>query len=79
MEKWKKFFKSLGLVLRSVLIAFASYLTSWAIIVGIIWVIFKIFRLSFDVRVATGFWVALLLLERAFENMEEMNGGNSNE
>lgn len=63
IEAWKNFFKALGSFLRIVLILVATYFTSWITTIGIIWLIFKLLNITFTVKVATGIWLALILLE----------------
>lgn len=64
IEAWNKFFKALGSFLGIVLILAATYFTSWIITIGIIWLIFKLLNITFTVKVATGIWLALVLMER---------------
>lgn len=64
MNAWNKFFKALGSFLVIILILAATYFTSWIITIGIIWLIFKLLNITFTVKVATGIWLALVLLER---------------
>ena len=64
MEAWNKFFKALGSFLGIILILAATYFTSWIITIGIIWLIFKLLNITFTVKVATGIWLALVLMER---------------
>lgn len=64
IEAWNKFFKALGSFLGIVLILVATYFTSWIITIGIIWLIFKLLNITFTVKVATGIWLALVLMER---------------
>lgn len=64
INAWNKFFKALGSFLRIVLILVATYFTSWIITIGIIWLIFKLLNITFTVKVATGIWLALVLMER---------------
>ena len=64
MNAWKNFFKALGSFLGIVLILAATYFTSWIITIGIIWMIFKLLNITFTVKVATGIWLALVLMER---------------
>lgn len=63
IEAWNKFFKALGSFLRIVLILVATYFISWIATIGIIWLIFKLLNITFTVKVATGIWLALILLE----------------
>lgn len=64
INAWNKFFKALGSFLGIVLILVATYFTSWIITIGIIWLIFKLLNITFTVKVATGIWLALVLMER---------------
>lgn len=64
MNAWNKFFKALGSVLGIILILVATYFTSWIITIGIIWLIFKLLNITFTIKVATGIWLILVLLER---------------
>ena len=64
IEAWNKFFKALGSFLGIILILTATYFTSWVITIGIIWLIFKLLNITFTVKVATGIWLVLVLLER---------------
>jgi hypothetical protein len=64
IEAWNKFFKALGPFLGIILILVATYFTSWIITIGIIWLIFKLLNITFTVKVATGIWLALVLMER---------------
>jgi hypothetical protein len=63
IEVWKNFFKALGSFLEIVLILVATYFTSWITTIGIIWLIFKLLNITFTVKIATGIWLALILLE----------------
>lgn len=63
INAWKSFFKALGSFLRIVLILVATYFVSWITTIGIIWLIFKLLNITFTVKVATGIWLALILLE----------------
>lgn len=64
MNAWNKFFKALGSFIGIILILAATYFTSWIITIGIIWLIFKLLNITFTVKVATGIWLALVLMER---------------
>lgn len=64
INAWNKFFKALGSFLGIILILAATYFTSWIITIGIIWLIFKLLNITFTVKVATGIWLALVLMER---------------
>ncbi len=63
IEAWKNFFKALGSFLGIILILAATYFTSWITTIGIIWLIFKLLNITFTIKVATGIWLALILLE----------------
>ena len=63
IEVWNKFFKALGSFLGIVLILVTIYFTSWITTVGIIWLIFKLLNITFTIKVATGIWLVLILLE----------------
>ena len=64
MNAWNKFFKALGSFLGIILILTATYFTSWVITIGMIWLIFKLLNITFTIKVATGIWLVLVLLER---------------
>lgn len=63
IEAWNKFFKAFGSFLGIVLILVATYFTSWIATIGIIWLIFKLLNITFTIKVATGIWLILILLE----------------
>lgn len=63
INAWKNFFKALGSFLRIIPILAATYFTSWITTVGIIWMIFKLLNITFTIKVATGIWLVLILLE----------------
>lgn len=63
IEAWKSFFKALGSFLGTILFLVLTYFTSWITTIGIIWLIFKLLNIPFTVKVATGIWLALILLE----------------
>lgn len=64
MNSWNEFFKALGSILGVALVVFATYLTSWAMTTALIWLISKLFRLNFELRIATGIWLVLVLIEK---------------
>lgn len=64
MNSWNEFFKALGSILSVALVVFATYLTSWAMTTLLIWLISKLFRLNFELRIATGIWLVLVLIEK---------------
>lgn len=63
IEVWNKFFKALGSFLGTILFFALTYFISWITTIGIIWLIFKLLNITFTVKVATGIWLALILLE----------------
>lgn len=63
IEAWKNFFKALGSFLGTVLFLALTYFISWINTIGIIWLIFKLLNITFTVKIATGIWLALILLE----------------
>lgn len=63
MNTWKNFFKALCSFLGIVLILVATYFISWITTIGIIWLIFKLLNITFTIKVATGIWLVLILLE----------------
>jgi hypothetical protein len=63
IEEWKNFFKALGSFLGTILFLALIYFTSWITTIGIIWLIFKLLNITFTVKIATGIWLALILLE----------------
>lgn len=63
IEVWKNFFKALGSFLGTILFLALTYFTSWITTIGIIWLIFKLLNITFTVKIATGIWLALILLE----------------
>lgn len=64
MNSWKKFFNAVRSFIAILLILVATYFTSWIITSALIWVIFKLFRLNFELRIATGIWLVLVLIEK---------------
>lgn len=63
IEAWKNFFNALGSFLGTILFLVLTYFTSWITTVGIIWLIFKLLNITFTIKVATGIWLVLILLE----------------
>lgn len=63
IEAWKNFFKALGSFLETVLFLALTYFISWITTIGIIWLIFKLLNITFTVKIATGIWLALILIE----------------
>lgn len=64
MNSWGKFFKAVRSFIAVLLILVATYFTSWIMTSALIWVIFKLFRLNFELRIATGIWLVLILIEK---------------
>lgn len=64
MNSWKKFFNAVRSFTAVLLILVATYFTSWIMTSALIWVIFKLFRLNFELRIATGIWLVLVLIEK---------------
>lgn len=63
IEAWKNFFKALGSFFGILLILAATYFISWVTTIGIIWLIFKLLNITFTVKVATGIWLAAVLIQ----------------
>lgn len=63
IEAWKSFFNVLGSFLGTILFLVLTYFISWITTIGIIWLIFKLLNITFTVKVATGIWLTLVLLE----------------
>lgn len=64
MKSQKNFFKAIGSFVAVLLILVATYFVSWAMTTALIWLIFKLFRLNFELRIATGIWLVLVLVEK---------------
>lgn len=64
MNSQKKFFYATRSFTAVLLILVTTYFTSWIITSALIWVIFKLFRLNFELRIATGIWLVLVLIEK---------------
>mgnify|MGYP004669576485 CR=1 FL=1 len=67
MNKRSKLFQASCSTFAIALIVFAIYFLQWAITVGVLWVIFKIFNLTYTLKVATGIWLVLMLVKYVFE------------
>lgn len=63
IEAWKSFFNALGSFLGTILFLVLTYFISWITTIGIILLIFKLLNITFTVKVATGIWLTLVLLE----------------
>ena len=70
MNSWKNFFNALKSFTAVLLILVATYFTSWIMTSALIWVIFKLFRLNFELRIATGIWLVLALIEKYIERIK---------
>lgn len=64
MNSWKNFFNAVRSFTAVLLILVATYFTSQIMTSALIWVIFKLFRLNFELRIATGIWLVLVLIEK---------------
>ena len=64
MNSGGQFFKAVRSFIAVLLILVATYFTSWIMTSALIWVIFKLFRLNFELRIATGIWLVLVLIEK---------------
>lgn len=56
MKTWQKF---LGVLLFLVI----QYFISWAFTAGVLWCIFALLGKSFSLKVATGIWLAAVLIQ----------------
>lgn len=63
IEAWRNFFKALGFFFETILFLALAYFISWITTIGIIWLIFKLLNITFTVKVATGIWLVLILIE----------------
>lgn len=50
-------------ILGAILVFAATYFVSWTISTVLIWVIYQLFSLNFNIKVATGIWLVLILIE----------------
>lgn len=67
MNKRSKLFQTFCSTFAIALIVFAIYFLQWAITVGVLWVIFKIFNFTYTLKLATGIWLILMLVKYVFE------------
>lgn len=67
MNKRSKLFQAFCSTFAIALIVFAIYFLQWAITVGVLWVIFKIFNFTYTLKLATGIWLILMLVKYVFE------------
>lgn len=56
MKAWQKF---LGVLLFLII----QYFISWAFTAGVLWCIFALFGKPFSLKVATGIWLAVVLIQ----------------
>ena len=70
MNSWKNFFNAVRSFTAVLLILVATYFTSWIMTSALIWVIFKLFRLNFELRIATGIWLVLVLIEKYIKGVK---------
>lgn len=61
MDKWKKFLQILGIFIASLIVLTATYFTSWAFTCVIIWIVFRIFKFVFSLKIATAIWMIFTL------------------
>lgn len=54
-----------------ILVVVAFYLAQWAITAGLLWVIFKIFHIPYTLKLATGIWLILILLQNYFKSSND--------
>ena len=73
MNSQKKFFNAVRSFTAVLLILVATYFTSWIMTSALIWVIFKLFRLNFELRIATGIWLVLVLIEKYIKGAKQAN------
>lgn len=50
-------------ILEVILVFIAKYFVSWAMVTPIIWVIFKLLGLTFSIKIATGIWLIVVLID----------------
>lgn len=62
IKAWKNFFKALFNFLLILIYTVLRYFVSWAGTSGVVWLIFRLFRITFSFEVATGIWLALTLI-----------------
>ena len=62
IKVWQDFFKALFNFLLILIYTALQYFVSWAGVAGVVWLIFRLFRITFSFEVATGIWLALTLI-----------------
>lgn len=50
-------------ILGAIIVFVAKYFVSWAMVTPIIWVIFKLLGLTFSIKVSTGIWLIIVLID----------------
>ncbi len=70
MKSWEKFLIGLCTTIGTVVILVAIYFVSWAVTVGLVWLIFKMFSLDFSLNVATGIWLIWLVVKKLFNTAQ---------
>lgn len=50
-------------ILGAILVFAVTYFVPWTISTALIWVIYQLFSLNFNIKVATGIWLVLILIE----------------
>lgn len=53
-------------VIVGILVVAAIFGLSWSITSGVVWLIFKCFRLQFSWKISTGIWLILMILRSVF-------------
>lgn len=54
-----------------ILVVVVFYLMQWAITAGILWLIFNIFHIPYTLKLATGIWLILTLLQNYFKSKND--------
>ena len=62
IEAWNKFFKALFEFLLILIYTALQYFVSWAGTSSVVWLIFRLFRITFSFEAATVIWLALTLI-----------------
>lgn len=68
MKSWIDFFAAL----ISFLI---TYTLSWAVTVGFVWLVFKLFDIVFTLKIATGIWLIVIFIEIIILGNNNKSGG----
>lgn len=56
-----EFFKTIFKLLLVAAIIIFLYFVSWIIVTSVIWLLFRIFHIPFNIVLATAFWMALVI------------------